>query len=158
MRAGAVSINLAQANRIFLMEPYFNPALEVQAIGRVHRLGQRRSVEIICLLMKDSIDSPMVEMLEKIHGKLDGSETNGKTDEDDDADDEKGGNKDTNYMSKSDADSDFDETETATMIPVTETRNQRQSKIKGWRWISRARRLSKRSWSVVCGYPRGLGR
>jgi SNF2 family DNA or RNA helicase len=35
MRAGAVGINLTQANRVFLMEPSFNPALEAQAIGRV---------------------------------------------------------------------------------------------------------------------------
>jgi SWI/SNF-related matrix-associated actin-dependent regulator of chromatin subfamily A3 len=34
MRAGAVGINLTQANRMFLMEPCFNPALERQAIGR----------------------------------------------------------------------------------------------------------------------------
>jgi superfamily II DNA or RNA helicase len=108
MRAGAVGINLTQANRVFLMEPCFNPALEAQAVGRVHRLGQKRSVEIIRLLMKDSIDSRMIEMLEKKHGKLDGSEANDKTDDDAeaDADDEKDSNKDTNYVSKSDADSD----------------------------------------------------
>ncbi len=70
MRAGAVGINLTQANRIFLMEPCFNPALEAQAIGRVHRLGQKRSVEIIRLLMKDSVDSRIVAMLAKKPGKL----------------------------------------------------------------------------------------
>jgi superfamily II DNA or RNA helicase len=82
MRAGAVGINLTQANRIFLMEPCFNPALEAQAVGRVHRLGQKRSVEIIRLLMKDSVDSRIVEMLEKKHGKMEGSEANGKADAD----------------------------------------------------------------------------
>jgi SNF2 family DNA or RNA helicase len=69
MRAGAVGINLTQANRVFLLEPCFNPALELQAIGRVHRLGQQRSVEIIRLVMQDSVESRMVEMLEKKHGK-----------------------------------------------------------------------------------------
>ena len=38
MRAGAVGINLTEANRIFLLEPCFNPALEKQSIGRVYRL------------------------------------------------------------------------------------------------------------------------
>jgi superfamily II DNA or RNA helicase len=85
MRAGAVGINLTQANGVFLKEPCDNPALEGQAIGRVHRLGQKRSVEIIRLLMKDSIDSRMVEMLEKKHGELNASETNDRTDDDDDA-------------------------------------------------------------------------
>jgi superfamily II DNA or RNA helicase len=116
MRAGAVGINLTQANRIFLMEPCFNPALEAQAIGRVHRLGQKRSVEIIRLLMKDSVDSRIVEMLEKKHGKMDGSEANAKTDADADADAEKDSNKDDDSLSydalsKSDADADVDDEE-----------------------------------------------
>jgi len=55
--AGAVGINLTQANRVFLLEPAMNPALEAQAIGRIHRLGQLRNVEIIRLVMKKSIES-----------------------------------------------------------------------------------------------------
>ena len=47
------------------MEPGFNPALEAQAIGRVHRLGQKRSVEICRLIVKDSFESRMVKFLEK---------------------------------------------------------------------------------------------
>lgn len=101
MRAGAVGINLTQANRIFLMEPCFNPALEAQAVGRVHRLGQKRSVEIIRLLMKDSVDSRISEMLEKKHGNLDFSKANDQTDADADADEEKDGSKDTDSVSKS---------------------------------------------------------
>jgi superfamily II DNA or RNA helicase len=68
MRAGAVGINLTQANRIFILEPCFNPALEAQAIGRVHRLGQTRNVEITRLIMKDSVESRMVKMLENKYG------------------------------------------------------------------------------------------
>jgi superfamily II DNA or RNA helicase len=106
MRAGAVGINLTQANRIFLMEPCFNPSLEAQAIGRVHRLGQKRSVEIIRLLISDSVDSRMVEMLEKKHGKTDGSEVNDKTDAD--AENKKDGTETTAYASKSDTGTDDD--------------------------------------------------
>eukprot|EP00549_Striatella_unipunctata_P019509 CAMPEP_0118678498 /NCGR_PEP_ID=MMETSP0800-20121206/3254_1 /TAXON_ID=210618 ORGANISM="Striatella unipunctata, Strain CCMP2910" /NCGR_SAMPLE_ID=MMETSP0800 /ASSEMBLY_ACC=CAM_ASM_000638 /LENGTH=353 /DNA_ID=CAMNT_0006574365 /DNA_START=247 /DNA_END=1308 /DNA_ORIENTATION=+ len=69
MRAGAVGINLTQANRVFLLEPCFNPALEHQAIGRVHRLGQKRSVEVIRLVVNNSIESRMVKILEKKYGK-----------------------------------------------------------------------------------------
>lgn len=65
LRAGAVGINLTQANRVFLMEPGFNPALEAQAIGRVHRLGQKRNVEICRLVIKDSFESRMVQFLKK---------------------------------------------------------------------------------------------
>lgn len=62
-RSGAVGINLTQANRVFLMEPCFNPALEAQAIGRVHRLGQKRNVEIVRFIMKDSIEPRILQML-----------------------------------------------------------------------------------------------
>ena len=51
IRAGACGINLTQANRVFLMEPAMNPALEAQAIGRVYRLGQRKNVEIVRMLI-----------------------------------------------------------------------------------------------------------
>jgi SWI/SNF-related matrix-associated actin-dependent regulator of chromatin subfamily A3 len=84
IRAGAVGINLTQANRVFLMEPCFNPALELQAIGRVHRLGQKRSVEIIRLVVQDSVESRMVQMIEKKHGKH-------STDKGDDNDEDKEG-------------------------------------------------------------------
>ena len=42
LRSGAVGLNLTAASQVFLLEPCFNPALEEQAIGRVHRLGQTR--------------------------------------------------------------------------------------------------------------------
>lgn len=63
-----MGINLTQANRVFLMEPSFNPALKAQAIGRVHRLGQKRNVEIVRFVMKDSVESRILEMLEKKYG------------------------------------------------------------------------------------------
>lgn len=68
MRAGAVGINLTAANRVFLLEPCFNPALEQQAIGRVWRLGQTRPVKIYRLIMKDSVEERMQSMLAKKYG------------------------------------------------------------------------------------------
>jgi len=64
MRSGAVGINLTQANRIFLMEPSFNPALEAQAIGRVHRLGQKREVNIARLVVSNCFESRMMKFLQ----------------------------------------------------------------------------------------------
>ena len=46
MRSAAVGINLTAANHVFLMEPAFNPALEDQAVGRAHRMGQTRPVTV----------------------------------------------------------------------------------------------------------------
>jgi superfamily II DNA or RNA helicase len=68
--AGAVGINLTAANRIFLLEPSFNPAVEAQAIGRVHRLGQKRPVEITRLFMNDSVESRMRQVLMDKYGDL----------------------------------------------------------------------------------------
>ena len=51
------------------MEPSFNPALEAQAIGRVYRLGQKRPVEILKLVMKGSFEERMVKFLKKKFGK-----------------------------------------------------------------------------------------
>lgn len=53
------------------MEPSFNPALEAQAIGRIHRLGQKRPVEIVRLVVKDSFEERMVGFLEKKYGQSD---------------------------------------------------------------------------------------
>ncbi len=65
MRSGAVGINLTQANRVFLMEPAMNPALEAQAVGRVYRLGQRKSVQVIKMQIENSIETRMAEMISK---------------------------------------------------------------------------------------------
>ena len=51
------------------MEPSFNPALEAQAIGRIHRLGQERPVEIVRLLVQNSYEDRMMNFLKKKYGK-----------------------------------------------------------------------------------------
>jgi superfamily II DNA or RNA helicase len=74
MRAGAVGINLTQANRVFLMEPALNPALEAQAIGRVHRLGQKHKVEVLRLIMTESVETRMLKLSAKKFGTTFGSD------------------------------------------------------------------------------------
>merc|ERR1712129_2544 len=56
VRTGAVGITLTSANHVFMMEPQLNPALYLQAINRVYRLGQKKKVHIHSLIMKDSIE------------------------------------------------------------------------------------------------------
>jgi len=80
-RAGAVGINLTQANRVFLMEPAFNPALEAQAIGRVHRLGQKREVQIVRLVISDSFESRMMAFLKTKYGSDDSNNTDGDSED-----------------------------------------------------------------------------
>ena len=80
MRAGAVGINLTQANRVFLMEPALNPALEAQAIGRVHRLGQKHKVEVLRLIMTESVETRMLKLSAKKFGVSFGSDSDDDTD------------------------------------------------------------------------------
>ncbi len=67
------------------MEPSFNPALEAQAIGRIHRLGQKRPVVIVRLIMKDSFEERMSNFLIQKYGskKSEGSSEDDKEDSSD---------------------------------------------------------------------------
>mmetsp|Transcript_23273 Transcript_23273/g.55031 ORF Transcript_23273/g.55031 Transcript_23273/m.55031 type:complete len:1470 (-) Transcript_23273:218-4627(-) len=96
MRAGSVGINLTQANRVFLMEPSFNPALEAQAIGRIHRLGQKRPVEVVRLIMKNSFEERMLEFLEKKYSNSSKEKSEEASDKNDTNDPSEKKNKDTN--------------------------------------------------------------
>lgn len=63
--AGGLGLNLTTANKVFMMEPQFNPAAEAQAVDRVHRLGQDREVTIKRFVMQNSFEEKMVELQQK---------------------------------------------------------------------------------------------
>jgi SNF2 family DNA or RNA helicase len=63
--AGGLGLNLTTANKVFMMEPQFNPAAEAQAVDRVHRLGQDREVMIKRFIMEGSFEEKMVELQRK---------------------------------------------------------------------------------------------
>ena len=63
------------------MEPAFNPALEAQAIGRVHRLGQKREVQIVRLVISDSFESRMMQFLKTKYGNDCSKNTNSGSEE-----------------------------------------------------------------------------
>lgn len=63
--AGGLGLNLTTANKVYVMEPQYNPAAEAQAIDRVHRLGQKREVETTRYIMDDSFEEKMLELQEK---------------------------------------------------------------------------------------------
>jgi SNF2 family DNA or RNA helicase len=49
-------LNLACANRVILMEPWWNHAIELQAFGRVFRIGQEKHTYFLSLIAQDTID------------------------------------------------------------------------------------------------------
>jgi len=63
--AGGLGLNLTTANKVFMMEPQFNPAAEAQAVDRVHRLGQDREVTIKRFIMQNSFEEKMLLLQDK---------------------------------------------------------------------------------------------
>lgn len=65
INAGGLGLNLTTANKVYVMEPQYNPAAEAQAIDRVHRLGQNREVQTVRYVMNNSFEEKMLELQEK---------------------------------------------------------------------------------------------
>ncbi|KAG0286167.1 hypothetical protein BGZ98_005196, partial [Dissophora globulifera] len=52
LKAGGVGLNLTSAQRVYLMDPHWNPSVEIQAIDRIHRLGQTKPVDVVRFIIK----------------------------------------------------------------------------------------------------------
>ncbi|KAJ0098974.1 hypothetical protein Patl1_21138 [Pistacia atlantica] len=65
LKASGAGINLAAASRVFLLEPWWNPAVEEQAMDRVHRIGQKEGVKIVRLIARNSIEERILELQER---------------------------------------------------------------------------------------------
>jgi SNF2 family DNA or RNA helicase len=61
--AGGIGINLQAAQVVILMEPQFKPSTEWQAIARVHRMGQSRTVLVHRLLAKKTVEERLVQLI-----------------------------------------------------------------------------------------------
>lgn len=59
LKAGGVGINLTAASNAFVMDPWWNPAVEEQAIMRIHRIGQTKSVSIKRFIVKGTVEERM---------------------------------------------------------------------------------------------------
>lgn len=62
LKAGNVGLTLTCASQVILMEPFWNPFPEDQAIGRAHRIGQNRDVQVYRLLTPGTVESRIVEL------------------------------------------------------------------------------------------------
>ncbi|KAI5918919.1 DNA repair protein RAD16 [Camillea tinctor] len=65
LKAGGVALNLTEASRVFIVDPWWNPAAEWQSADRCHRIGQTRPCIIKRLCIEDSVESRMVLLQEK---------------------------------------------------------------------------------------------
>ena len=65
LKAGGEGLNLQAASHVLIADPWWNGAVEAQAIQRAHRIGQRRAVTAIRFATKDTIEQRMMELQDK---------------------------------------------------------------------------------------------
>ncbi|PIE01108.1 MAG: helicase SNF2 [Acidobacteria bacterium] len=65
LKAGGLGLNLTAADYVFILDPWWNPAVENQAIDRAHRIGQTRSVMAYRLIVKNSIEEKILQLQKK---------------------------------------------------------------------------------------------
>lgn len=62
IKAGGVGLNLTGADYVFILDPWWNPAVEQQAIDRTHRIGQKKNVFIYKFITKDSVEEKILTL------------------------------------------------------------------------------------------------
>lgn len=65
LKAGGTGITLTKADTVIFADPWWNPAVEDQAVDRAHRIGQKKTVHVIRLIAEDSIEGEVVLLAEK---------------------------------------------------------------------------------------------
>ncbi|MDN5917889.1 MAG: SWF/SNF helicase family protein, partial [Pseudonocardia sp.] len=83
LKAGGFGLNLTQADYCFLLDPWWNPATENQAVDRAHRIGQTRNVMVYRLIARDTIEEKVVALADRkaelFRGVMDEGEAFGST-------------------------------------------------------------------------------
>lgn len=72
LKAGGLGLNLTAASYVFIFDPWWNPAVEMQAVDRAHRIGQEQKVTAYRLITRDSVEEKIME-LQKRKKELAGS-------------------------------------------------------------------------------------
>jgi superfamily II DNA or RNA helicase len=62
IKAGGVGLNLTEADYVFILDPWWNPAVEQQAIDRTHRIGQNKKVFIYKFIAKDTVEEKILSL------------------------------------------------------------------------------------------------
>ena len=62
LKAGGLGLNLTNADYVFLLDPWWNPAVEAQAIDRAHRIGRQKPVVAYRLIARDTVEEKILEL------------------------------------------------------------------------------------------------
>ncbi|CAN6457458.1 unnamed protein product [Victoria cruziana] len=65
LKAGGVALNLTVASNVFLMDPWWNPAVEQQAQDRIHRIGQYKPIRVVRFVIANTIEERILKLQEK---------------------------------------------------------------------------------------------
>ena len=65
LKAGGTGLNLTAADHVFLLDPWWNPAVEDQAADRAHRIGQDKPVIVYRLVAKDTVEERILALQER---------------------------------------------------------------------------------------------
>ncbi|NJM15135.1 MAG: SWF/SNF helicase family protein [Bacteroidales bacterium] len=65
LKAGGVGLNLTVADYVFMLDPWWNPAAEAQAINRAHRIGQKNNVFVYRFISHNSIEEKIVHLQQR---------------------------------------------------------------------------------------------
>ncbi|XP_047322176.1 DNA repair protein RAD16 [Impatiens glandulifera] len=65
LKAGGVALNLTIASHVFLMDPWWNPAVERQAQDRIHRIGQYKPIRVVRFVIENTIEERILKLQEK---------------------------------------------------------------------------------------------
>ncbi len=65
LKAGGFGLNLTEADYVFLLDPWWNPATETQAVDRTHRIGQTRSVNVYRLVASGTIEEKVMALRDR---------------------------------------------------------------------------------------------
>jgi superfamily II DNA or RNA helicase len=65
LKAGGVGLNLTSADYVFLLDPWWNPAVERQAVDRAHRIGQTRPVTAYRIVASDTVEAKVLELQQR---------------------------------------------------------------------------------------------
>ena len=68
LKAGGLGLNLVEADYVFLLDPWWNPAAEAQAIDRAHRIGRTRAVVAYRLIARGTVEEKVIELQEQKRG------------------------------------------------------------------------------------------
>ncbi len=65
LKAGGLGLNLTAADYVYIVDPWWNPAVEQQAIDRTHRIGQDKNIFAYRMICKDTIEDKIIQLQEK---------------------------------------------------------------------------------------------